>query len=779
LFTTAKAPIPLTGVSVDAAISTLCARVSVTQRFVNQESHPIEAVYVFPLDEGAAVCGFEAVIDGTLVIGQVKEREEAFKTYDDAMERGDGAFLLDEERPDVFQASVGNLPPGKDVLLKLTYVTELTVEGDRLRFVIPTTVSPRYAPAQDRVAVGRSAADTLNPPVMWQVPYGLDLRIDLATRHTITRLESPSHPVAVSMNGERATVTLSQQDAALDRDFVLLAAAAEFNTPDVWIERDDDGREAVALAFVPKLPDTKAPAEVIFVADRSGSMGGSSIEQVRNALQLCLRSMGPGCYFNIIGFGSTMQMLFPESRRYDDSSLRAASDHVAAMQADLGGTEILPALQHALEQSRPSSLARQIVVLTDGEVTNTDAVLALAGQHKASARIFTFGIGAGASHHLVKGLARAGGGASEFIYPGERIESKVLRQFGRLLSPALLNVRIDWGTLPITQAPAAVPPVFGGGRLLVYGFLRDGTTNVTAATIRLTAEGQSGNVALAVPLDPDRRTSGRTVATLAARARIRELEEGPEWTSSRGSQQRERKAPMVSREIIELSIRYGLVSRETSFVAVEKRETPVLGDVQLRRVPIALTSGWGGLDWLAHNVTLGPALHPAMAAPGAAQLDCLSPPRPIPSAPASYSSGPRFPSFSWRPKRRTSTAAPPAPTGRASASPASGRHALIALQRADGRWELSKQFASALGRDLQQLETGLGAAGQSPSAKAAWATALALTWLETTASDSRDEWRLLAEKAREWLAAVPAVPPGGGTWLQSAERFLKALPSTV
>src|SRR5262245_23854327 len=120
LFTTRAEPVPLSGVSIAADISNFCARVSITQRYVNREPAPIEAVYVFPLEEGAAVCGFEAIIDGTLVIGEVKEREEAFREYDDAMERGDGAFLLDEERPDVFQASIGNLPPGKDVLLKLS-----------------------------------------------------------------------------------------------------------------------------------------------------------------------------------------------------------------------------------------------------------------------------------------------------------------------------------------------------------------------------------------------------------------------------------------------------------------------------------------------------------------------------------------------------------------------------------------------------------------------------------------------------------------------------------
>ncbi len=782
LFTTADVPIPLSGVSVDAEISKLCARVSITQRFVNQESKPIEAVYVFPLDEGAAVCGFEAIVDGTLVVGEVKEREDAFRAYDDAMERGDGAFLLDEERPDVFQASVGNLPPGKEALLKLTYVTELTIDGDSFRFVIPTTVSPRYAPAQDTVGVGRPDSQTLNPPVMWQVPYGLNVRVQLAMSHAISRLESPSHPVAVGLDGDRATVTLSQREAALDRDFVLLVEAAELNAPQAWIERDDDGKQAIALAFAPKFPESTAAAEVIFVADRSGSMGGTSIEEVRNALQLCLRSMVRGCRFNIIGFGSTVQALFPQSRLYDDASLRDASAHIATLQADLGGTEILPALHMALEQERAGSLARQIVVLTDGEVSNTDAVLALAAQHAASARIFTFGIGAGASHHLVKGLARTGGGAAEFIFPGERIEPKVLRQFGRLLAPALSNVRVDWGALGVTQAPSAIPPVFAGGRLLLYGFLRNESAQVSATTVRLTAEGSSGAVEFTVPVDPGRMTSGRTVATLAARARIRELEESPEWTTSRGSQQRERKLPKVSREIIDLSIRYGLISRETWYVAIERRETPVLGDTQLRRVPIALTSGWGGLDrhrpvLLGSPLPLSPSA--GWAATSRARMDSLDT-APRASAPVSYSRGSRFPSFSFRRKRRPGMAGPDDTTAApVPPRPVAALHALVALQRADGFWELSKEFATAIGRDLRLLESALTGTKHSSAMKAAWATALALTWLDAHASTSREEWQLLAAKAREWLAGVSDVPPHGGTWLDAAEKFLKTAPSSV
>lgn len=454
LFTVQDVPVPLTGVAIDAEISSFCGRVSVSQRFVNREASPIEAVYVFPLEDGAAVCGFEAIIDGTLVVGEVKEREEAFRMYDDAMEGGHGAYLLDEERPDVFRASVGNLPPGSEVLLKLTYVTELTVEGNGLRFAIPTTVSPRYAPPEDHTGVGQPDARTLNPPVAWRVPYGLDLSIRLTMTGPIARVESTSHPVSVSIDGQEATVTLSQRAAALDRDFVLSVEAEGLDAPQAWIERGDDGADAIAVGFVPKFSEASTPAEVIFLVDRSGSMQGTSIEEVRNALQLCLRSMIAGCRFNIIGFGSSYVALFEESQLYAEQSLSEASAHVSALTANLGGTELLPALEFALTQKHAGGLVRQVVILTDGQITNTDAALNLARKHAAGARIFTFGIGTGASPHLVRGLARAGGGTAEFIYPGERIEPKVVRQLGRLLSPSLTDVRMDWGGLDVTQAPS-------------------------------------------------------------------------------------------------------------------------------------------------------------------------------------------------------------------------------------------------------------------------------------------------------------------------------------
>ena len=275
----------------------------------------------------------------------------------------------------------------------------------------------------------------------------------------------------------------------------------------------------------------------------------------------------PGSRFNIIGFGSTFDALFPASHPYDDAGLREANRYLDRLDANLGGTELLPALRAALEGTRDRSLVRNLIVLTDGQVTNTDEILALASAHADRTRIFTFGIGSGASHHLVRGLARVGGGSAEFIYPRERIEpKKVVRQLGRLASPALTDVAIDWQGISVRQVPARVPPVFADSRLMVYGFV----TTLVPATIRLTASAAGGPVRFDVRVDPSDVRRGRTVPTPAARGRLRELEESPQWTQRRGSLQ-SRGASDVTAEIVALAKRYTLMSRETSFVAVEQR----------------------------------------------------------------------------------------------------------------------------------------------------------------------------------------------------------------
>jgi Ca-activated chloride channel family protein len=744
---------------VEAKIRDYCARVTVSQRYRNTERKPLEAVYVFPLDEGAAVCGFEALIGETHVIGHVKAREDAFAEYDDALASGHGAYLLDQERPDVFTASIGNLPPGQEATVKITYVSELAREGDDLRFVIPTTVSPRYAPAQDQRGVGRTPAEALNPPVALSVPYGLELEIGLDMTSTIRAVESPSHPLAIEVEGRQGTVRLGGRLTALDHDFVLMVRLADAPAARVWLETDESGRTAALLAFEPRFETRESNGEMVFLVDRSGSMNGSSIQEARNALQLCLRSLRSGCAFNIVGFGSKYEYLFPESRPYDEASLAEATRHVEGLEANLGGTEILPVLEWLLEKPVREGLPRQLFVLTDGQVTNTEAVIALVRRHSSDTRVFTLGIGAGASAHLVRGIARAGEGEAEFIYPGERIEEKVMRQLKRALSPALTDVHVDWHGLEARTAPYRLPPVFAGGRLLAYGLL----DSPQGAQVVLRAKGPAGAVAYTLSLDPRTATRETLIGTLAARAMIRDLEEGRSALHDRRGSLQDRGArggDRVKQEIVRLGVAYGLVSRETSFVAVEERTTPVQDAAVLRTVPIALTRGWGGNLVLGAGAAL-PASARMTPGPsfrgGRAHLGCDFDAE-VGSATIGGSTrgGRSFREIFF---------------GKRGAHPLRPFDVLVALQRADGSWELTRELAKVLGRRLEELEASLPPAiGDTKDARRAWGTALAVIWLEAR-PELAAQWEILAEKAREWLARCPSQPREGTSWLHAARRL--------
>jgi hypothetical protein len=418
-------------------------------------------------------------------------------------------------------------------------------------------------------------------------------------------------------------------------------------------------------------------------------------------------------------------------------------------------------------------MPRQVLVLTDGEVTNTDAVIALAKRHADAARFFTFGIGAGASHHLVKGLARASRGAAEFISPGERIEAKVMRQFSRVFAPAMTGVTVEWGQEGLTPASDRVPPVFDGERVRAYAL--GGPIAAGTATLRGTIAGR--DVAFEIAIDPASAVEGDTIATLAARERIRALEEEGEYLESRGSlQRRSRAAGKAAAEIAALGVQYQLASRETSFVAVEHRDTPLEGRAELRRVPVALTSGWGGMRETGVQYLCAPQMDVFDTAASSNRTGAWLHGFDVMSLGADASHDQAAPAglqFS-----RTSSARS-VPSRSATARPAQVLRpldTLVALQRADGSWELDGEFAKAVSLELRRLKKALRTAtGDPETVRRALATAIALEWTEKHAAAQRGEWELLALKATTWLSASrtePAAGQGWKAWLEVARRLL-------
>ena len=221
--------IALRGVHLQARLSGMSIRATLEQTFVNLEKHAIEAVYTFPLPEAAAVCGFEVITADRILTGTVEELNAGIEKYEAAVEDGHGAFMMEQERPDVFTVRVGNLKPRQAATLRLTYIAPLDRQDKSIRVALPTTVAPRFTTSTGVDPVEAIIdGDALNPPHVLTVPYGLSMEVDIALGRQVSRVSSPSHRVTIA-NGEDATtcrVSFAGGVTEMDRDIVLLVDLA-------------------------------------------------------------------------------------------------------------------------------------------------------------------------------------------------------------------------------------------------------------------------------------------------------------------------------------------------------------------------------------------------------------------------------------------------------------------------------------------------------------------------------------------------------------------------
>lgn len=585
--------VALRGVRLRSRLVGMTQKTTLEQTFVNLESQAIEAVYTFPLPENAAVHAFEVVTGDRVLTGQIETQDDAIEKYESAIERGDAAYLLEQQRPDVFTVRVGNIRPRQAATIRLTYLAPLDRVDKQIRVAFPTTVAPRYVTASGTDPLEAMVeGDAVNPPHVLHVPYGLQMEVDIDLGRRIRNVFSPSHPIDVRPSGEdELRVTLSGTVTEMNRDIVLTIDLPSETEPQVQWAPGPDGAKFLAVTFVPEFETSELvepqPSEVVFVLDCSGSMQGESIQQATAALELCLRSLSAGDRFNICRFGSTFELMASEPLVYSQQTLDRAIAYIRRG-ADLGGTELFSPLVAILGGKPEVGAVRQIILLTDGQVSNEQAVIELARKSRSHNRIFSFGIGASSSAFLVKGVARATGGASEFITAGERIDEKVLRTFGRLASPVCTDLSLDWDGKDV-QTLAEIPPVFDGDVLTVFGR----APGALPGEVKLSCQTPRGGKSWSVALPASQTKDDGAIALMWARRTIQSLEEvnPPQRVKKSAEPTRERET------LIQISKQFGLLCSLTSFVAIEHRtvEERNAGQPALRRVPVQLAQGWGGM----------------------------------------------------------------------------------------------------------------------------------------------------------------------------------------
>jgi Ca-activated chloride channel family protein len=471
-----EARIALESVRVEASLRGLLAEVVLTQSYRNLESRAIEAVYTFPLPLGALLLGLELELGDRRLSGMVKSRTQAQADYEGAVDSGDSAVLLETPQPGLFTLNLASLLPGERALIRLRYAELHRWQGETLRLYLPTTVAPRYGePARAGLEPHQVPATVLD------ADFGFSLVLRLEGALARAAFECPTHPVAVREEGDARVLSLSGGLRLMDRDFVLTlrepAAGGEQTVEQgLWAA---DGEGFVALAPFHPRPEGEAQAGeaqageagrcLKLVVDCSGSMAGDSIAQAKRALTEILDRLRPGERFNLIAFGSTARTCWRTAVPADARHLAQARAFVAALQADMGGTEIGAALKAAYRSGAPADSAPDLLLITDGEVWEHDPIIARAV--RSGHRHFAIGVGAAVSEAFLRRLAEASGGACELVSPREDMAERIVRQAGRIRQPRARHARLYWPGEPLRQVPDPVGAVFAGDTLHLFAWL--------------------------------------------------------------------------------------------------------------------------------------------------------------------------------------------------------------------------------------------------------------------------------------------------------------------
>ncbi len=578
------------------------SRTTLKQVFVNKQDKKLDEVqYTFPLYDGVSVVGFKCTVADKVLIGVVKEKQQARKDYQEAVDRGETAGLLEQvpEASDAFTTKVGNVSAGERIHVEITYLGELKhdAEADGSRFTIPTIIAPRYGfmSHETAKAVNKITADDAG---------GIKILVDvaLAEGSIIRGLQSPSHPVAISMgrtssmdedafDNTCASATLTLGNAELEKDFIIVVQSKEQGTPKALLETHPAiaNQRALMATLVPKFNIPNISPEIVFVVDRSGSMGGK-IETLVAALKIFLKSMpANGTKFNICSFGSHFDFLFKKSKTYDQSSLNEALSHLQGFSANYGGTEMLEPVKAACK-NRYNDMPLEVMVLTDGQIWNQDDMFNFINEQK-NARFFSLGIGAGASSALVEGIARAGNGFAQFVGENEKMDKRVVRMLKGALTPHIEDYQLEvrygddadddfemvesatdsmktvvseapktrsttkkaislfdtsakeeaanpadadrFSSLPtitvpkVLQAPHSIPALYPFNRTTVYLLLSPESSQKTLKSVVLRGTSEHGPLELEIPVQDVGR--GETLHQLGAKKAIHELEQGRGW----------------------------------------------------------------------------------------------------------------------------------------------------------------------------------------------------------------------------------------------------------
>uniref|UniRef100_A0A673GBL8 Poly [ADP-ribose] polymerase n=1 Tax=Sinocyclocheilus rhinocerous TaxID=307959 RepID=A0A673GBL8_9TELE len=499
----------------------------------------------------------------------VKEKEQARKEYKQAIEKGHGAYLMDQDAPDVFTISVGNLPPGATVLIKVTFITELVVRSGSIVFLLSGSV----APWQQRATLNQTTQATVEKIGVTE-EFSLSMSIEMP--YEIINLSS-SHRIKTKRTDCKAVISTLPGQTLGSEGLQVSFSLSNIHMPRMWVENHPDkDSQACMLVFYPDFKSSgvfssggpSSVSDVVILLDSSKSMQGDAMLNARRIALQVLKSLDRSLKINIISFSTDYKEAFPAPVPLDEAS-ESARKFIMSCGGSGGSTDLWRPLR-SLSLLPPCRGVRNILLLSDGHVQNQPLTLQLVRENSCHTRLFTCGHSLTANRHMLRALAQAGGGIYEFFDTKMKHTwaEKVRAQVQRMESPGCRSVAVKWQqfnpTVPLpVQAPSQLHALFSDCHTLVYGFV----PYCTQATLFGDLSGQE--IKTMVSTTELQKTKGTFLHKLTARAIIRDYEDG---ILANSEAEHEGKKAELKSYIIELSKEFSILSQFTSFVAIEERE---------------------------------------------------------------------------------------------------------------------------------------------------------------------------------------------------------------
>ncbi|MEE9361989.1 MAG: VIT and VWA domain-containing protein [Cellulophaga sp.] len=551
--------IPLKASKTQVHISGTIAHVQLTQVYHNLGETAIEAKYMFPLSIQAAVHKMTMRIGNRTITAKIFEKQEAQKVYKQALREGKRAAKLDQERPNIFQMSVGNIMPKDEVTIDIYYTELLVPVHGEYQFVAPAVVGPRYT------GENSSKETVFNTPYTKEgiadtFDYLLSVQINAGI--TIKNVASSSHKIQVdySHQNKAEVVLLDSNVNPANRDFILNYSLRgnSIQTGLLLYEHEEDNYFVYLMEPTKKVLLKDIPSrEYLFIVDVSGSMNGYPLEVSKSLMRNLLCNLRPSDTFNVQLFASSSTMFSPFPVVAEDKYIEAAIRFLSEGQGG-GGTQLLSALKKAYELPRqdPTS-ARSMVIITDGYVSVEKEAFELIRKNLDQANVFTFGIGSSVNRYLIEGMAKVSQSES-FIATTKEEALKVAAAFKTYIaSPLLTQIKLKAKGFDIYDVtPSSIPDVFSARPVVVYGKYRGKPQG------KLILTGYQGKKKFKQEYkvtSKDLDSTNTALRYLWARKKIEILDDYKKLFYED-----------VKEKVVSLGLKYNLLTQYTSFVAVDE-----------------------------------------------------------------------------------------------------------------------------------------------------------------------------------------------------------------